>query len=89
MSRTFAVADLHGMLNLYQQIKNFIKPEDKVYYLGDMGDRGTDCWETVKAIMNDSQFKVIMGNHEDMLIKSMKAWYKLSPERKDIINSTE
>ena len=89
MSRTFAVADLHGMLNLYQQIKNFIKPEDKVYYLGDMGDRGTDCWETVKAIMNDSQFKVIMGNHEDMLIKSMKAWYKLPLERKDIIDSTE
>ena len=87
--RTFAVSDLHGMIDLYWQIKNFLKPEDKVYYLGDMGDRGTNCWETVKVIMDDPQFRVIKGNHEDMLIKAMKAWYKLSPERKDMINSTK
>ena len=56
MGRTFAVSDLHGMIDLYRQIKNFLKLEDKVYYLGDMGDRGPDCWETVKVILSDPQF---------------------------------
>lgn len=85
MGRVFAVADLHGMLELYQKIKDFLKPEDKVYYLGDMGDRGTDCWKTVKAIMDDPQFECIMGNHEDMLLKCMRIYLTSSKEERGII----
>lgn len=40
MGRTFACADLHGQYNLYKQIKNFLKEDDKVYFLGDATDRG-------------------------------------------------
>lgn len=36
----YAVSDLHGMYELYQKISDFLKPEDKVYCLGDCGDRG-------------------------------------------------
>ena len=72
MGRVFACSDLHGMLDLYKQIKNFLKPEDKVYFLGDAGDRGTDCWETIKAILNDPQFISLIGNHEDMLLSVMQ-----------------
>lgn len=36
----YALSDLHGYLDLYKQIKEFLKPEDKVYFLGDAGDRG-------------------------------------------------
>ena len=85
MGRTFAVADLHGMLELYHQIKDFLEPDDKVYYLGDMGDRGTDCWKTVKAIMNDPQFECLMGNHEDMLIKVMKTYFRYPEDEKDMV----
>ena len=84
MGRVFAVADLHGMLELYQKIKDFLEPEDKVFYLGDMGDRGTDCWETVKTIMNDPQFECLKGNHEDMLIKAMEAWFHYPEEEKEL-----
>lgn len=82
MGRVFAVADLHGMLELYQKIKDFLKPDDKVYCLGDMGDRGTDCWETVKAIMNDPQFECLKGNHEDMLVRAMKVWFRVPEDEK-------
>ena len=32
---TYACSDLHGMYDLYAQIKNFIKPEDTVILPGD------------------------------------------------------
>lgn len=72
MGRTFACSDLHGMIELYHQIKNFLQPDDKVYFLGDAGDRGTDCWKTLKTILDDPQFIFIIGNHEDMLYSIMQ-----------------
>lgn len=84
MGRTFAVADLHGMKELYQKIKDFLEPDDKVYCLGDMGDRGTDCWETIKVIMNDPQFECLKGNHEDMLIRAMKVWFRVPEDEKEM-----
>lgn len=52
----YAVSDLHGMYELYQKISNFLKPEDKVYCLGDCGDRGPQPWETIKAVASDPRF---------------------------------
>lgn len=68
----YAVSDLHGYLDLYKQIKNFLKPEDIVYFLGDACDRGPQSWETVKAIAADPQFIYIRGNHEQLLANMME-----------------
>ena len=70
----YAVSDLHGCLDLYKQIKDFIQPEDKVYMLGDCGDRGPQSWETIKVVYEDPQFIYLKGNHEDMLVKSIDEW---------------
>ena len=67
----YAVSDLHGYLNLYKQIKVFLKPEDKVIFLGDAGDRGPQPWETIKMIAADPQWIYLMGNHEHMLAGAM------------------
>lgn len=72
----YAISDLHGMLCLYQEVKKFLKPEDKVYCLGDCGDRGPDPWETIKAVAADPQFIYIKGNHEDMLVNAMRKYAK-------------
>ena len=66
----YACSDFHGCIDFYKAIKNFIKPEDKVYFLGDAGDRGPEPWETIKAVARDPQFVYIKGNHEDMLVKA-------------------
>lgn len=66
----YATADLHGYLDLYKKIKDFLKPDDVVYYLGDAGDRGPQSWETIKVILDDPQFIYIKGNHDDMLVKA-------------------
>lgn len=63
----YACSDFHGCLKYYKAIKEFLKPEDKVYFLGDAGDRGPEPWETIKAVARDPQFVYIKGNHEDML----------------------
>ena len=67
----YAVSDLHGNFNIYEQIKSYIKPDDVVFFLGDGGDRGPQPWKTIKTIMDDTQFIYMMGNHEDMLIKAL------------------
>ena len=72
----YAVSDLHGMYELYQKISNFLKPEDKVYCLGDCGDRGPQPWETIKAVASDPRFIYIKGNHEDMLAKTMEEYIR-------------
>lgn len=68
----YACSDLHGYLDAYKQIKAFLKPEDKVYFLGDAGDRGPQSWETIKAVATDPQFIYLKGNHEDMLWDACK-----------------
>lgn len=67
----YAVSDLHGQLELYFKIKDFLKPEDYVYCLGDCGDRGPKSWETIEAVASDKQFKYLKGNHEDMLVAAI------------------
>ena len=67
----YACSDLHGYLELYEQIKEYIQIEDKVYFLGDAADRGPQGWETIKAIFEDEQFIFIKGNHEQLLTNSM------------------
>ena len=71
----YACSDLHGMLHFYKAIKDILKPEDIVYFLGDAGDRGPHPWECIKTIMDDPQFIYIKGNHEDMLVKAMGHGY--------------
>ena len=73
---TYACSDLHGRYDLYLQIKQFLKPEDKVYFLGDAGDRGPDSWKLIKTILQDSQFTYLKGNHEDMLVEAMEDYIK-------------
>lgn len=67
----YACSDLHGHMELYTQIKEYIHPEDVVYFLGDAGDRGPQCWETIKVVYNDKQFIYLKGNHETLLTEAM------------------
>ena len=69
----YAISDLHGCLEVYKVLKKqILQPEDKVYCLGDCGDRGPEPWKTIKAIASDKQFIYLKGNHEDMLVKAAK-----------------
>jgi calcineurin-like phosphoesterase family protein len=72
----YTCSDLHGNFDLYKQIKKSLKPEDKVYFLGDAGDRGKDPWKLIKYIYTDPQFIYLKGNHEDMLVKAVRSYLR-------------
>lgn len=74
--RRFAVSDLHGHLELFNQIKEYINEDDIVYALGDFGDRGPQPWRTLQAVLDDPQFIYLMGNHDLMLVNCMEEYNK-------------
>lgn len=80
MPHTYAVADLHGRYDLFQQVKDFLEPEDTVYVLGDCADRGPDGWRIIKEVYTNPQFIYLKGNHEDLLTSAIEhndlsLWY--------------
>lgn len=75
MGHTYAFSDAHGCWEPFQQLLDFIKPEDKVYCLGDCGDRGDEGWKIIKTVIKDKRFTYLKGNHEDMLTKAIDAYY--------------
>ena len=72
MYKRYVISDLHGQINLYNQIKEYINEDDIVYALGDFGDRGPEPWRTLKAVIDDPQFIYLMGNHDLMLIQAIE-----------------
>lgn len=63
----YACSDIHGIWELWNGIKNFLKPEDTLYYLGDCMDRGDSGWTILKEMLNDPRIIYIAGNHDIML----------------------
>lgn len=67
---TYVATDFHGMYSLWKQIKEYMKPEDTLYYLGDAIDRGPHGWDIFTELIDDPRVIYIKGNHEDMMYHS-------------------
>ena len=67
MNKTYAFTDLHGMYNLWQQIKDYTDETDTLYFLGDACDRGESGIRIITELLRDKRVKYLKGNHEDML----------------------
>lgn len=63
----YVATDLHGMYNLWQGIKDYLKPNDTLYYLGDAIDRGPRGWDIFTELLDDPRVVYIKGNHEEMM----------------------
>ena len=67
----YAVSDLHGMKDLWLQVKKRIVSTDILICLGDNCDRGPDGWFIIKDMLKMPNCIYLMGNHEDMLVKAV------------------
>ena len=82
--RTLAFSDLHGQRNLWEQIKTFLRPDDKVYFLGDAIDRGEDGWAILKELLADPRITYIKGNHEDMMVNALRTFPRINSWSEDM-----
>ena len=63
----YAVSDLHGRKDIFDKIMSeLIGPNDTLYILGDVVDRGPEPFELLRAAISDPRVKLLKGNHEDM-----------------------
>lgn len=69
---TYACADLHGVWDLWEQIKKFCKEDDTICVLGDCVDRGPDGFAILKDVMQDPRVILLCGNHEDMMADALE-----------------
>ncbi|MFK7780136.1 MAG: metallophosphoesterase [Candidatus Gracilibacteria bacterium] len=81
-SRTIFIGDVQGC---YSELKLLIKklkliPKDKVYFAGDMINKGPKSFKVLKYIYkNKGQFKCVKGNHEIDFLE----WLEGKPYKKN------
>ena len=63
----YAVSDIHGCLQKYKNLlkKIHLKPDDKLYVLGDVADRGEDGMKIFLDMMARKNVVFIRGNHDE------------------------
>lgn len=73
MGYTYVMSDIHGQLDSFFDILRQIKlqPEDKLYILGDVIDRGPHGIKILQHIMNMPNAKMLPGNHEYMMLNAL------------------
>lgn len=71
MGRTYALSDIHGMGDLWNQIKAYLQPDDKLYFLGDAADRGPDGFKIMQELLADPRVIYLMGNHEMLMANGL------------------
>ena len=67
---TYCISDIHGCYDEFMQLLKKIKfgSDDTLYILGDAIDRGPDSIKCVQYIMEFSNMRMLMGNHEQMMV---------------------
>lgn len=74
MNKRYAVTDIHGMWNLWEQIYYYCDQDDVIYFLGDAADRGADGIKIMRALLADKRVRYIRGNHEEMLVDAAETF---------------
>jgi serine/threonine protein phosphatase 1 len=70
IGRDFVVGDLHGCYDLFMQLLDeikFDKEKDRMFSVGDLGDRGPDSLKCL-ALIREKWFIPVAGNHEQMIL---------------------
>ena len=79
MGKVYCSSDWHGCGDVARKVLDYLQPDDILYYLGDIQDRGNDGFELLQKLMTRDKTFYIKGNHDAMMtdaipqvIKDMK-----------------
>ena len=66
----YVCSDIHGQKALWDRLLRELdlKPEDTLYVLGDVIDRGPESMPILQEIMRSSNIEMFVGNHELMML---------------------
>lgn len=70
---TYVLSDIHGNERRFDSVMNQInlQPTDTLYVLGDVIDRHPDGIHILRRIMAMSNVKMLLGNHEYMMLNAL------------------
>ncbi|MGN0650889.1 MAG: metallophosphoesterase [Oscillospiraceae bacterium] len=73
MGYTYVVSDIHGQMMCFEAIlrKINLQPDDRLYILGDVIDRGVHGIEILQHIMAMPNAQMLLGNHEYMMLNAL------------------
>lgn len=67
MGKIYASSDWHGCLKPAMKLLSSLKEDDKLYYLGDSVDRGSDGLALFNLLTEDPRVTYLLGNHEELM----------------------
>lgn len=72
MARQIVIGDIHGHYQGLMDLMSLLslQPEDQVYFLGDLIDRGPDSAKVVEFV-RENHYPVLMGNHEQLMVSAL------------------
>lgn len=68
MNKVYAFSDIHGMYELWEQIKEYCDDSDVIYFLGDAADRGPHGYKIMRELLTDKRVIYLLGNHDEFLL---------------------
>lgn len=77
----YAVSDIHGCYNKYLALIGALRPEDTLYVLGDVIDRGRGGAAILSDMAGRKNVFPLIGNHESLALPMLKAIRDGSPYR--------
>ena len=79
MGYTYCISDIHGEIDRYQKLFNYINftDSDTLYIIGDVIDRNPGGIDIIRDIMKRPNVHLLMGNHELMCVQTLGEKYYL------------
>ena len=84
MNKVYAISDLHGQYELWEQIKNYCDETDTIYCLGDCADRGARGLDIILEALADERVIYLCGNHEEMFEIVMSEYLKTPMHKNEL-----
>jgi len=75
MVKTFVLGDIHGAFKALKQClerSEFSLESDRLIFLGDVCDRGSEIVECIDLLLNVKNLISLMGNHDEWTMKWLK-----------------
>lgn len=71
---TYVISDIHGCYTEFLELLDKIgfRDEDELYVLGDAMDRGPEPIKVIQDLMGRPNVTYILGNHDDMMLQSLR-----------------